>query len=62
MAPELARLELRRACSGNRGIGDEDGERGCHRQRDHEPRRTGSHAGIVAPLAAGERRFFLLRA
>ena len=41
--------------AGKRRVHDEDGEGGRHGKGNHEPRRTGSHASIVAPLAARER-------
>ena len=53
---DRARLEVGDAVSGERRVDDEDGECGRHRQGDHEPRRTGSHAGIVALAPRQERR------
>src|SRR5256885_2034660 len=45
---ERARADVGDAVSGEGRVDDEDGKRGRHREGDHEPRRTGSHAGIVA--------------
>ena len=46
---DRARRQLSDAVAGERRVDDEDRECGRYRQRDYEPRRTGSHAGIVPP-------------
>src|SRR5262249_44046282 len=54
---DRARRQLRDTRAGERRVEDEDRECGCYRQRDHEPRWTGSHARIVAPPGEAERRY-----
>src|SRR5207244_5888447 len=52
---DRARRQLGDAVAGERRVDDEDRECGRYRQGDDEPRRTGSHARIVAPLGEARR-------
>src|SRR5262249_5952382 len=40
MAGELARFQRRRGAARDRVVDEEDRERGCHRERNHEPHRV----------------------
>src|SRR5438552_11198860 len=56
VAGERTRAQLCDAVPGKRRVDDEHGESGRHREGNHEPRRTGSHARIVALVRPRERQ------